>query len=345
MAGIEDDFEQPLMSGNGFSFSDTTGRLSISILDLTISFLPPGAESNRSLSRPFNNLGTPLITASQMLTAKNSVEADSNHFVDKILRASGRTLVEEALSLDPTMLILWVGNNDLLEAASLGLASAESAYTPLEEFGNNLTDILNELTSGTDAPIFIGNVLDFTTLPYFTSLPSFIIDPVTGNKEYLYGEGEEGIRLLTDEDLILYWALPDYFLLAESGDVSIENALVDTVVLDVSEKTEIVNLIQQYNSRIQTTANSYNQVYMVDIHGLFKDISNNGYYFGETVYTPDLITFDNNGEIQLNLTGTLFSFDGLHPNAIGYSAIANAYIEKINTILNANLPFVKLSDL
>jgi lysophospholipase L1-like esterase len=280
-----------------------------------------------------------------MLTARNSVEADSNHFVDKILRASGRTLVEEALSLNPTMLILWVGNNDLLEAASLGLASAESAYTPLEEFGNNLTDILDELTSGIDAPIFIGNVLDFTTLPYFTSLPSFIIDPVSGNKKYLYGEGEEGIRLLTDEDLILYWALPDYFLLAESGDVSIENALVDTVILDVSEKVEIVNLIQQYNSRIQTTANSYSQVYMVDIHGLFKDISNSGYNFGETVYTPDLITFDNNGEIQLNLTGTLFSFDGLHPNAIGYSAIANAYINKINTILNASLPFVELSDL
>jgi lysophospholipase L1-like esterase len=117
------------------------------------------------------------------------------------------------------------------------------------------------------------------------------------------------------------------------------------VILDVSEKVEIVNLIQQYNSRIQTTANSYSQVYMVDIHGLFKDISNSGYNFGETVYTPDLITFDNNGEIQLNLTGTLFSFDGLHPNAIGYSAIANAYINKINTILNASLPFVELSDL
>jgi lysophospholipase L1-like esterase len=345
MAGIQDNFEQPIMSGNGFSFNDTMGRLSISVDSLKISFLAPGSESNRGLSRPFNNLGTPLITANQMLTARNSVEADSNHFVDKILRGSGRTLVEEALSLDPTIITLWVGNNDLLEAASLGLASAESPYTPLEDFGDDLNSILNELTSGTDAPIFIGNVLDFTTLPYFTSLPSFIIDPTTGNKKYLYGEGEEGIRLLTDEDLILYWALPDYFLLAESGDVTVENALVDTLILDASEKAEIVNLIQQYNNQIQTAANSYNQVYMVDIHGMFKDISNSGFHFGDAVYTSDLIAFDGNGDIQLNLGNTLFSFDGLHPNKIGYAAITNTFIEKINTILNASLSFVEITDL
>ncbi|MEE9190129.1 MAG: SGNH/GDSL hydrolase family protein [Candidatus Neomarinimicrobiota bacterium] len=345
MAGIQDNFEQPLMSGNGFSFNDTLGRLSVSVLDLKISFLEPGTESNRGLSRPFNNLGTPLITASQMLTATNSVEADSNHFVDKILRGSGRTLVEEALSLDPTIITLWVGNNDLLEAASLGLASAESPYTPLEDFRDDLNGILYELTSETAAPIFIGNVLDFTTLPYFTSLPSFIIDPTTGNKKYLYGEGEEGIRLLTDEDLILYWALPDYFLLAESGDVTIENALVDTVILDASEKAEIVGLIQQYNDRIQTVANSYSQVYMIDIHGMFKDISNNGFLFGDAVYTPDLIAFTDNGEIQLKVISTMFSFDGLHPNKIGYAAITNAFIEKINTILNASLPLVEISDL
>ncbi len=180
----------------------------------------------------------------------------------------------------------------------------------------------------TDKDAKVGNVLDFTTLPYFTSLPSFIIDPTTGNKKYLYGEGEEGIRLLTDEDLILYWALPDYFLLAESGDVTVENALVDTLILDASEKAEIVNLIQQYNNRIQTAANSYSQVYVIDIHGMFKDISNSGFHFGDTVYTSDLIAFDGNGEIQLNWGNTLFSFDGLHPNAIGYAAIANAFIEK-----------------
>jgi lysophospholipase L1-like esterase len=161
----------------------------------------------------------------------------------------------------------------------------------------------------------------------------------------LYGEGEEGIRLLTDEDLILYWALPDYFFLAESGDVTVENALADTLILDASEKAEIVNLIQQYNIRILELINSYNQVYIIDIHGMFKNISNSGFHFGDTVYTSDLIAFDGNGEIQLNWTNTLFSFDGLHPNAIGYAAIANAFIEKINTILNASLSFVEISDL
>ena len=104
-----------------------------------------------------------------------------------------------------------------MEAASIGLASAESPYTPTADFRDFLTEIINQLTSASNAPIFLGNVLDFTTLPYFTNLPSFVIDPETGVKTYLTGECEEGIRILTDSDLVLYWALPNYVSILEKS--------------------------------------------------------------------------------------------------------------------------------
>ena len=217
MAEVDDDFEQPLMGGNGFSFNEADGRLSLNILAIppSISFLTAGTENNRNLNRAYNNLGIPLIRANQLYTAITPVEADSNHFVDKILRGSGRTAIEEALSLDPTLITLWVGNNDVLESAALGLADDEFPYTIATEFSAHLTNIVNQLTAGTNAPIFIANIFDITDLPYFTSLPSSIT--TGGNQTYLFGEGENGVRQLTDDDLVLFWALPDYLNLLTSG--------------------------------------------------------------------------------------------------------------------------------
>lgn len=345
MAEVDNDFEQPIMGGNGFSFNETEGRLSLNIFTIppSIDFLTAGTENNRNLNRPYNNLGIPLIRANQLYTATTPVEADSNHFVDKILRGSGRTAIEEALSLNPTLITLWVGNNDVLESASLGLASAESPYTESTEFYIHLTNIINQLTDGTNAPIFIANIVDVTDLPYFTSLPSFII--AGGTQTYLLGECENGLRRLTDDDLVLFWALPDYLNLVTTGIVSEATALNDTLILDVEEKLEIKVIIDQYNDIIQNIANSNNQLYLLDMYSIFKDIAENGYTLDGTKYTAELIYFDADGLLNLNLLNTLFSYDALHPNKFGYASFANSFIEVINSSLNANLPLVTSSDL
>ena len=345
MAEISDKFEQPLMGGNGFSFNETEGRLSLNIFTSppSIDFLAAGTENNRNLNRAYNNLGIPLIRANQLYTATTAVEADSNHFVDKILRGSGRTAIEEALSLNPTLITLWVGNNDVLESASLGLANNNNLYTNETEFSSHLTNIINQLTTETNAPIFIANIFDIIDLPYFTSLPSFIT--VGANQTYLFGDCENGVRQLTDDDLVLFWALPDYLNLKLSGNVSEATALNDTLILDFEEQTEIQTIIDQYNDIIKNIANSNNQLYLVDMYTIFKNIAENGYTIDGINYTADLIYFGNDGNLNLNLISTLFSYDALHPNKFGYASLANSFIEVINSALNANLPFVTSSDL
>lgn len=345
MAEITDNFEQPLMGGNGFSFNETQGRLSLNIFTdpPSIDFLEAGTENNRNLNRPYNNLGIPLIRAEQLYTSTTSVAADSNHFVDKILRGSGRTAIEEALSLNPTLLTLWVGNNDVLEAASLGLADENYPYTDPNDFKDDLTAIINELTNSTVAPIFIANIFDITDLPYFTSLPSSVT--IGGNKTYLFGEDKNGIRQLTDDDLVLFWALPDYLNLKKSGDISQATALNDTLILDVEEKAEIQSIIDQYNDIITTIINSDDQLYLVDMYSIYKNISENGYTLNGVNYTAELIYFDESGNLSLNLLTTLFSYDALHPNKFGYASFANSFIAVINSSLNASLPLVTFSDL
>lgn len=345
MADVENDFKQPIMGGTGFSFNETEGRLSINVFTNppSIDFLPAGTENNRDLNRAYNNLGIPLIRANQLYTATNAVEAESNHFVDKILRGSGRTAIEEALSLNPTLITLWVGNNDVLESATLGLADENSNYTIAAEFNDHIIEIINQLTISTDAPIFLANIVDITDLPYFTSLPPYVIDPNNGQKTYLFGECENGVkRQLTDDDLVLFWALPDYFnLKANIGNISEATALNDTLILDVEEIAEIKALIGDYNVIIANTANTYSQVYLVDINSMFQQISQNGYTFDGIQYTSKINIFDSDGILNPGAFGTsLFSYDALHPIKYGYASFANSFIEVINSSLNADLPLV-----
>jgi len=345
MAEVDADFEQPLMSGNGFSFNEADGRLSLNIFTTppSIDFLEAGNEKNRNLNRAYNNLGIPLIRSNQIYTSTNPNEADSNHFVDKILRGSGRTAIQEALSLDPTLLTLWVGNNDVLESASLGLADSNFTYTDPNDFEIHFNNIITELTNGTNSPILLANIFDITDLPYFTSLPSYISSG--GNQTYLFGECENGVRQLTDEDIVLFWALPDYLNFITNGNISQATALNDTLILDAEEKIEIQTIIDEYNVIIENIANSNNQVYLVDIYSIFKDITQNGYDLNGINYTADLIYFDATGVLNLNLANTLFSFDALHPNKFGYASLANSFIDVINSSLNSTLPLVSSSDL
>ncbi len=344
MAGVDDDFEQPIMGGNGFSYNEENGRLILMYGNpIRLEFSESGTEDNRNLNRAFNNLGIPLIRAQQLYTATTPIEADSNHFVDKILRGSGRTAIQEALSLNPTLITLWIGNNDVLEAATLGLADENSAFTPSIDFNTYLNNIINQLTAGTTAPIFMANIVDITDLPYFTSLPSSVV--FGGNQLYLFGECENGIRQLTDEDIVLFWALPDYMNLKTTGNVSAATALNDTLILDVEEKNQIKTIIDEYNAIIKNITDANDQLYLVDMYTVFKDIAENGYSLGGITYHTDLIKFDAAGILDFSPLGTtLFSYDALHPNKYGYASFANSFIDKINITLNANLPMVTDDD-
>jgi lysophospholipase L1-like esterase len=332
------DFEQPFMSGNGFSFNEDQGRLSLNLLAETpsIVFLQAGSEKNRNLNRPYNNLGIPLIRANQAYNATVPADAADNHFIDKILRNSGNTQIEEALSLSPTLMTLWIGNNDVLEAASLGLADPNFPYTDPNDFETHFTNIVNELTAGSNAPILVANIFEITDLPYFTSLPSSV--QFGGNDIYLFGDCEDGVRELTDDDIVLFWAIPDYLTFLTSGNITPATALNDTLILDAEEKTEIINIINEYNDIIESVVAANNQLYLVDLYALFKNIATNGYEIDGETYTNKLIYFDSNGLLNLNLLYSLFSYDGLHPNQYGYISIANAFIQKINATFGADIP-------
>ena len=121
-----------------------------------------------------------------------------------------------------------------------------------------------------------------------------------------------------------------------TGDISQATALNDTVILDATEKTEIQNILDEYNTIIENVVATNSQLHLVDIYSFFNDIAQNGYQIDGDIFQKDIIYFANDG--SLGFHKTLFSYDGLHPNSRGYKSLANAYIEKINSTFGADIP-------
>ncbi|MCF7796548.1 MAG: hypothetical protein K9N11_02960 [Lentisphaeria bacterium] len=342
------DFQQPLMADSGFSFLPTEGRIVINPLTMNIRFSQAGTEANGDLDRAFNNLGIPAIRTRQMYTATTAGEADDNHFVDKILRNHGRSAVDEALTLDPTVMTIWIGNNDILEAAVQGMSGA--GYTPPELFAAQLDTLLMRINAGTDAPLIAANIPDITQVPYFTSIPPYLRHPETHEKVYIYGVVDGVPQQLTEDDYVLFFALPAFYALQDSLNNGVlpgpQQAISDTLVLDAGEAQEVRDIILAYNQTLANALTDGKFNALVDIHTLFDELRTAGYNFENGLtYTPDLLGFDSSGNIQLKLATTLFSLDGLHPNSLGYAVIANAFIEVMNVTFSASIPLVKLTHL
>ena len=98
-------------------------------------------------------------------------------------------------------------------------------------------------------------------------------------------------------------------------------------VLDAEEIQLIQERTVEFNRIIHEAADSIGMP-VVDINGLFDEISVNPPIFFGTPLTPRFL-------------GGLFSLDGVHPSNIGHALIANSFIETINSRFNKDIPLIE----
>src|SRR5215218_6055645 len=118
-------FEQPLVSAPGLP-----GALRLTGLFPTVLSPTPGSGQplNLNLPRPYNNMAVPGASLHDLLTKTTSATATDP--TDLILRRLGATQLQQGLSLKPTFVTLWIGNNDALAAATSGVAIEGVTLTP-----------------------------------------------------------------------------------------------------------------------------------------------------------------------------------------------------------------------
>jgi lysophospholipase L1-like esterase len=308
-------FEQPLVSEPGLP-----GILRLNSLLPTASIgATPGAGQpvNLNLPRPYDNLAVPGARLHDLLTKTQSTSATDP--TDLILRRLGFTQLQQGLSLQPTFVSLWIGNNDALAAATSGLVIEGVTLTPAAQFDTEYRQVAAAIAS-TGARMAIANIPNVTTIPFVTTLGRTVT--IGGQTVTLNGPNGP----LQPGDFVLLTAGAE---ISQGRGLPGQPALSDGVVLSASEAATIQNRINSYNATISAVATERGAA-LVDSNAMLQRLATTGIPVGGINYTSAF------------LTGGVFSYDGVHPTAFGYAFIANQFIAAINARFDGDIPPVNL---
>lgn len=363
-------FEQPYYSDPGTPGAD--GKASryeiISLVGPVIGprGLAPGAPTNLSLARPYDNLGVPGAVIFDLLDTTSFLAKAgpprSNPLFSLILRnpAFGNNVLKQAAALRPDLVTVWLGNNDVLGYATSGGVSPSSP-TASVVFAALYTQALDSLRARLpNARIVVANIPNVTVIPFFTTLGPKIRPSLPAGVSLRYQKHGEsgpgtGSTSLADNSVLLcltgsaytgYLGRPSgkwytdhgYPALPANIDTTMPfgfhpaNPWPDALTLDGDEINTCATTIAAFNQTIATAAAARNAA-VVDINAFLADIKAQGYWWAGQKYTADYVS------------GGVFSLDGVHPTSRGAGIIANAFIKKMNASFGMSLSYVDLAAL
>ncbi|MES1240351.1 MAG: SGNH/GDSL hydrolase family protein [Acidobacteriota bacterium] len=324
--GLNTGFEQPLVSAPGIP-----AALELrSLAPLLIAPKPgSGAPLNLNLQRPYNNLAVP---GADVHDAVATV-TDNGGLHDLILRKLG-TQIQQAAFLRPTFTTIWIGNNDVLAAATSGRVIEGVTITPVAQFEADFKTVVATIAS-TGSKMAIANIPDVAGIPFVTTIPRVVVNPATNQPVLIGGQpvpiiGPNGP--LGANDRVLLTASAE---LAKGNGIPVQlggngQPLGDAFVLDANEINIINARVAAYNNIIASVANSSGAA-LVDINSTFARLATTGINVGGITYTKSF------------LTGGVFSYDGVHPTAFGYAYVANVFLDAINAKFGGEIPPVNLA--
>jgi lysophospholipase L1-like esterase len=320
------DFQQPTVSEPGIPAELTLVSLVPGPIVAPKSSTP-GAPTNLALPRPYNNLGIPGADSLDIL----STVTDGGGFHDLILRGKG-TALQEAAALHPTFITLWIGNNDVLGAATRGRAIEGLTLTSVAKFRARYSSTI-EAVKAMGAQVIAANIPDVDTIPFVTTIPPVVVDPLTHAPVLVDGQPVPLIGPSGSLASNAYVLLSASSLLAQGIGIPTSlggqgTPLPDAVILDADEVGSIRDHVAGYNLAIQDLCSAAG-IPVLDVNAVLKDLATRGRNVGGVTLTSDY------------LTGGIFSYDGIHPSDLGYAVLANEWIAKINEG-GANLPLVDL---
>jgi len=230
------------------------------------------------------------------------------------LRDEPVSQLSRARELHPTFVIVWIGNNDLLDMATRTDPSA--ATVSAQEFGARYRMLLAGLAD-------TGAGMAVATLP----------DP-TGIAALRHAAGEV-TACRTPSGATQPVAADDLLPLAlDPGLLPVPPC---RRVLDASKRAAIASTVGAFNGEItaavaDTEQTRGVQIAIVDLAARFADLRNG-------------VDVDGNGSIDLTAgyLGGLFSLDGIHPTRTANALIANAFIDAIDARFGEQIPHVDVA--
>jgi lysophospholipase L1-like esterase len=324
---------------------------------LTDSLVPtPSGCALRDASKAtdiLNNVAVPFAYASDLLVTGSGIKIPSATVHTLIL--GGKAQVDRALDAEPTFVSLWIGNNETLSPATVGMTTGAPslgapALVPASEFAASFNAAVDSLVKGSPAGlqgILIGAV-KVGNAPRFFSADSLVgpnaaarlaaIGTFTGKgPPAVVGCGAPGVT---------GWLVSSELIKAIRSGQFPANAIVcnplatpggagDIFVLDPTEQAALNAATDAYNVTISDKATALGWAYLDPNPALAASRA------GATPAIPAFPNFTSNTRDAATAPfGALFSLDGVHPSAAGQKIIANLVIGAINTKYNLQIPIV-----
>jgi phospholipase/lecithinase/hemolysin len=236
-----------------------------------------------------------------------------------------RSQMNLAIAMKPTMLFIWAGNNDALEA---DIAGTPAVMTPPSVFSQEFQQLITTLHTKTKATLVVANIPDVTLIPYLT--PATVILAEVSGASGLPQPLISALLGIQPGDLVN----PTGLAQVQAAVAALEQGrmpapLTDAAFLSAAEVAQVRATVDQYNAAIAQAVAAAGGI-MVDTHALFESAAQNGVMINGFPATTAFL-------------GGLFSLDGIHPTNTAYGLIANQYIATINAALKINIVPVDVS--
>jgi hypothetical protein len=329
----------------------------------------PVGPNNLTLGRPYDNLGVPGFRIGHIRNLKIASGTDTANFFAAFILRNGQTgsplyntsALEQALSLAPGIVTLWAGNNDILNGVLSGIPLDGVTTTPLASFEADYAAVMAALRTGSNRTIVTLNVPDVVVLPFATTIPPVVVNPVTrqpvldpnGNMIPLLGSRTSAtcptapcpippttLVTLQAQSMLASGrgipcpvapTLPNCNQPLPDGSFTPPSTLTPGVLLYADEVAFIRERVVAINEVIaeQSAANG---AFEVDVFGIFNEIQEHGYTIGGVELSTAF------------LSGGLFSADGFHPSTIAHGIIADEIIAVLNAEAGEEIERPNLAD-
>ena len=282
------------------------------------------------------DLAVPLQTVADALSRKpdnNLNSADETQLATDIVLGypcpllfpcPARSQIEQAVALNPTSIIVDIGNNDILGAVTSGqlgssLSSPQALQAFLTGFGTSYGTLLNTLAA-THATLIVANLPDVMETPFFIPVSKLAQEANVPLDELDAVLGTGPTDFVT---LDAFPAVEAILTNAQSGPLpSACSPSGAPCVVTAAQATVVRQVTIQMNAIIQAQTAAHGAV-LVDMFSLFDQLHANGYTLRRTNLSTDFL-------------GGLFSLDGLHPTNTGYAIMANEFIKDINAAFDTH---------
>ena len=226
------------------------------------------------------------------------------------LRDDPTSQIERARELRPSFILVWLGNNDVLDMA-IGTRPSEQDLTAAQ-FGDRYRTMLGRLAD-TGADMAVVNLPDVTGVAALRRAG----DAVTSCRD-----ADGAINPVAPDDLL---------------SIDLDRDLLTQPpcnrVLNATEQARIRSVVVAFNAEIDAAVNQIERnrgitVARIDAFTLFDTIRTTG--------VP--VNADASLVVQTGYLGGFFSLDGIHPTRTGQAIIANGAIDAINARFGETIP-------